>query len=227
MRRAVALGALCLAAMPASAAPRVTSDSDCPSAAEVMTRLGGLWSADNPVSVAAHVRIQGGQMAVELASESEPATSRMLPAEPDCGSRAQAAALVIAAWLDGMPADPLGRVDSVAALSVEPPSLRAPVTQTPLPAQSRASLGIGGFASLDGRGAGAALSGEAAWTRLAGRFGLAAALGCGQRVRPEPHRTGRVLGSHGRAPAGAHGRKQVGLLGRAAHTTVASRAEHP
>ena len=176
MRRAVALGALCLAAMPASAAPRVTSDSNCPSAAEVMTRLGGLWSADNPVSVAAHVRIQGGQMAVELASESEPATSRMLPAEPDCGSRAQAAALVIAAWLDGMPADPLGRVDSVAALSVEPPSLRAPVTQTPLPAQSRASLGIGGFASLDGRGAGAALSGEAAWTRLAGRFGLAAVL---------------------------------------------------
>jgi hypothetical protein len=176
MKRVVALSALCLAATPAAAAPLVTSDSDCPSAAEVTTRLTGLWSGDNPVAAAAHIRVQGGQMAVELASESEPATSRILPAESDCGSRAQAAALVIAAWLDSMPADPLGRVEPVALLSVEPASLRAPIAETPLPAQPRFSLGVGALAALDAQGAGAVLSGETAWARLAGRFGLAAGL---------------------------------------------------
>jgi hypothetical protein len=176
MRRVAALVALCLAAMPASAAPLVTSDSDCPSAAEVATRLAGLWSGDNPVSATAHIRVQAGQMAVDLASESEPATSRILPAEPDCESRAQAAALVVAAWLDSMPADPLGRVASVAVLSVDPASLRTPIAEKPLPAQSRSSLGVGALAALDARGTGAVLSGEAAWTRLAGRFGLAAGL---------------------------------------------------
>lgn len=176
MRRVAALVALCLGAMPASAAPLVTSDSDCPSAVEVTSRLAGLWSGHNPVSATAHIRVQAGQMAVDLASESEPATSRILPAEPDCESRAQAAALVVAAWLDSMPADPLGRVEPVAVLSVEPASLRWPIAETPLPAEPRFSLGVGGLAAIDTRGAGATLSGEAAWTRLAGRFGLAAGL---------------------------------------------------
>ncbi|MGB7812971.1 MAG: hypothetical protein WBP56_17795 [Polyangia bacterium] len=179
MRRAtcaVALGAVCSVAIPVSAAPLVTSDSDCPSAAEVTNRLAGLWSGDNPVSATAHVRVEAGRMAVDLASESEPATSRILPAEPDCESRAQAAALVIAAWLDSMPADPLGRVESVAVLSVAPASLRAPTAEKPLPAQPRFSLGVAALASVDARGAGAVLSGEAAWARLAGRFGLASGL---------------------------------------------------
>jgi hypothetical protein len=174
MRRVVALGALCLAATPAWAAPLVTSDSDCPSAADVTNRLAGLWSGDNPVSATAHVRVEAGRMAVDLASENEPATSRLLPAEPDCESRAQAAALVIAAWLDSMPADPLGRVESIAVLSVDPASLRAPIAEKPLPAQPRFSLGGAALASVDARGAGAVLSGETAWRRLVGRFGLTA-----------------------------------------------------
>jgi hypothetical protein len=176
MRRVVALSALCLAATPAWAAPLVTSDSDCPSAAEVTSRLAVLWSGDNPVSATAHVRVEAGRMAVDLASENEPATSRLLPAEPDCESRAQAAALVIAAWLDSVPADPLGRVESVAVLSVDPASLRAPIVGKPLPAQPRFSLGVAALASVDARGAGAVLSGETAWARLAGRFGLTAGL---------------------------------------------------
>jgi len=173
---AVALGALCMAALPATAAPLVTSDSDCPSAVDVVTRLTGLWTADNPASVAAHIHVGVGQMTVELVSESDPASTRILPAEPDCESRAQAAALIIAAWLDSMPADPLGQVESVAALSVEPASPKTPASETPLPPQSRFSLGLGAFASLDARGAGAALSGEAAWARVVSRFGLAATL---------------------------------------------------
>ena len=174
MMRVVALGALCLAAMPASAAPLVTSDSDCPSAAEVRARLAGLWSGDSSVSATADIRVQGGQMAVELASESEPATSRILPAEPDCESRAQAAALVIAAWLDTVTADPLGLAVPIAVPAAVPtsPQVRAPVTEKPLPAQARLSLGLGALASVDARGAGAILSGETAWLRLAGRFGL-------------------------------------------------------
>ena len=172
MRRLVALSALCLAVTPAWAAPLVTSDS----AAEVTNRLAGLWSGDNPVTATAHVRVEAGRMAVDLASENEPATSRLLPAEPDCESRAQAAALVIAAWLDSMPADPLGRVESIAVLSVDPASLRAPIAEKLLAVQPRLSLGVAALASLDARGAGAVLSGETAWRRLVGRFGLWAAL---------------------------------------------------
>jgi hypothetical protein len=175
-RAAVALGALCLAAIPARGAPRVTSDSDCPSAGEVTARLAGLWSEDNPTSVAAHIRVEVGQMTVELVSESEPAASRILPADPDCESRAQAAALVIAAWLDTMTADPLGLAVPVAMPPAVPtsPQVRAPVSEKPLPEQARLSLGVGAFASGDARGAGAVLSGEAEWLRLAGRFGLLA-----------------------------------------------------
>jgi hypothetical protein len=207
MRRAtwaVALSTLCVASMPATAAPLVSSDSDCPSAADVVTRLTGLWSADNPALVAARIHVGVGQMTVTLVSESEPASTRILPAEPDCQSRAQAAALVIAAWLDSVPAallvlpEPvlpsgsfgadspprqppraspaLVAVPAAAPVPVSAPAaqLQTSVTEAAPPAQSRFSLGLGGFASLDPRGASAALSGEAAWARVAGRFGLAA-----------------------------------------------------
>jgi hypothetical protein len=174
----VALAALCLAAMSAEAAPLITSDSDCPSAGDVRARLAGLWSWDNLASIAAHIRVEVGQMTVELVSESEPAASRVLPVEPDCESRAQAAALVIAAWLDTMTADSLGLAVPVAVPPAGPtgPWVRVPVSERPLPAQARLWLGVGALASGDARGAGAVLSGEAAWLRLAGRFGLLAEL---------------------------------------------------
>ncbi len=181
MRRAtyaVALGALCLAAMPVLAAPLVTSDSDCPSAGEVAAHLAGLWSGASPASVAAHVRVEVGQMTVELVSEGEPAASRSLPTEPDCESRAQAAALVIAAWLDTVTADPLGLAVPVAIPPAVPtvPQVPAPVVEMSLAPLPRLLLDLGAFASGDARGAGAGLSGEAAWLRLAGRFGLSAGL---------------------------------------------------
>ena len=172
---AVALGALCVTALPAAAAPAVTSDSECPSAADVVARLAGMWSADNPASVAAHIHVGVGQMTVALVSESEMAATRVLPAEPDCESRAQAAALVIAAWLDGVPADPLALP---APAPVSAPTARPDISlaETPLLPQSRFSLGLGAFACLDARGAGAALLGEAAWARVISRFGLATTL---------------------------------------------------
>jgi hypothetical protein len=181
MKRAcvVGLGALCVAATPAWAAPVITSDSDCPSVPEVVARLTGLLSGNSPgTSGAAHIRVQAGQMVVELAGEGEPAASRILPAEADCHSRAQAAALVIAAWLDNMPADSQAQAESVPALAIEPASLHAqsPVTEAAPPAPSRFSLGAAVFASIDTQGPGAVLSAEAAWKRLAGRLGLATAL---------------------------------------------------
>jgi hypothetical protein len=174
---AVGLGALCVAATPAWAAPEITSDSDCPSAPEVVARLTGLLSGNNPVaSGAAHIRVQEGRMIVELAGEGEAAASRILPAETDCHLRAQAAALVIAAWLDNMPADPPEQAESVPALAIEPSSLRVPVAANTTTEQPRFSLGAAAFASIDTQGPGALLSVEAVWRNLAGRFGLATGL---------------------------------------------------
>jgi len=187
---AVGLGALWMAAMPAWAAPVITSDSDCPAASETAARLAGLLSGNNPVvSGVAHIRVQGGQMLVELAGEGEPAAIRILPADADCHVRAQNAALVIAAWLDNLPADPLVQADSVAALAMEPNSLRTPVSANTSPAQPRFSLGAAAFASIDAQGPGAVLSAEAAWRNLAGRFGLATALSL-----PLPRETSVGLG---------------------------------
>jgi hypothetical protein len=171
-----ALSALCLAA-PALAAPLVTSDSECPSADHVTARLAGLWSGDNPASATASIRVGLGRLTIDLISEGEPAVSRSLPAEPDCEARAQAAALVIAAWLDSRPG-PLGEVESVPVPPLELASLRVPKpkVQPPLPVPPRLFLGIGALAFVDTRGAGAVLSPEAAWLRLVGRVGLWAGL---------------------------------------------------
>ena len=204
-------------APPALAAPSVVSDSDCPSAAAVANRLTGLWSGEGSASIAAYIRVGVGQMTVDLVNESEPAVSRILPVDPDCESRAQAAALVIAAWLGSKPSGPLGEVEPAALPSLEldrlpaptapaqpsppgpspapapaaqsfqpeqprPPATPAqpsraasspPPTPTVPPAQPRTSLGMGVFASVDARGASAALLAEVAWIHLVGRVGLA------------------------------------------------------
>ena len=171
---AAGFGALWMAALPAWAAPEITSDSDCPSAPEVVARLTGLLSGNSPVAGGtADIRVQGRQMVLELAGEGEPAASRILPAETDCHLRAQAAALVIAAWLGNMPADPPEQTEPVPALAIEPSSLRASVAANTLPEQPRFSLGAAAFASVDAQGPGAVMSTEAAWRNLAGRFGLA------------------------------------------------------
>jgi hypothetical protein len=174
MRRALglALAALCAMVRPAPAAPLVSSDSECPSAPEVTALLAGLLAGNDRVAGAAHIRIQGGQMAVELNSESEPAASRILPAEPDCGLRAQAAALVIAAWLDSAPSEPL----AVESAAVPPAQTGNSIEATTTPNPPRLWLGMGALGSLDTQGAGGALSGEAAWARLVGRIGLLASI---------------------------------------------------
>jgi hypothetical protein len=108
---------------------------------------------------------------IELSGESEPAVTRSMPAEASCQARAQDAALIIAAWLDTRNADPLGLPVPVAARAKEP-QVPARSRDTLVLARPRLSLGAGAFASLDAQGAGAVLSGDVTWLRLAGRFGL-------------------------------------------------------
>jgi hypothetical protein len=160
-------------ASPALAAPVVTSDSNCPSAAEVSAQVANLWQAERATAVAAHIRLDGARMLIDLASENEPVITRGLPLESDCRARAQAAALVIAAWLDMVNADPVGLPPVV-----PPASARVSTSATPTPPRSAARflLGLGGYASLDAQGAGALFSGDAAWLHLAGRLGLRAGL---------------------------------------------------
>ncbi|MGB8297422.1 MAG: hypothetical protein WCG85_18500 [Polyangia bacterium] len=167
---------LWMAALPAFAAPEITSDSNCPSAPDVVACLAGLLSGNGPMtSDAAHIRVQGGQMVVELAGESEPTASRILPAQGNCHARAQAAALVIAAWLDNMPTDPPEHAESVPVATLDTSNLHPALVVTDMapPAPSRFLLGAAAFASIDDQGPGAALSFEAAWRNLVGRFGLA------------------------------------------------------
>lgn len=159
-------------ARPALAAPVVTSDSPCPSAAEVSAQVANLWQGERGTSVAAHIRLDGARLLIDLANENEPVITRSLPLESDCRARAQAAALVIAAWLDTVTVDPVGLPPVVPAA---PTRMSAPVTQTPAHAP-RFLLGLGGYASLDAQGAGALFSGDAAFLRVTGRLGLRAGL---------------------------------------------------
>jgi hypothetical protein len=170
--RALVLLALVVTS-PALAAPLVTSDSDCPSAPEVAAQLANLWQGERVTSVAAHIRLKDTQLLIDLVSENEPVVTRSLPTDSDCRSRAQDAALVIAAWLDTVSSDPVGLPLPVPAASAPAP---APVRRMPLPPPPRFLLGVGAFASVDSQGAGGMLATEAVWLRLAGRLGVRAGI---------------------------------------------------
>jgi hypothetical protein len=104
MRRA--LLTLVLAAVPAvaSAATRVSSNSNCPSADHISQRLLGLVPAGGPASASVRVRVDEQNVHVELAVPGEPIQTRTVAAAGDCEERAEMAALIIASWLDVMPA---------------------------------------------------------------------------------------------------------------------------
>jgi hypothetical protein len=171
----VALALLVLAvASPARATPVVTSDSACPSAAEVSAQVANLWLGERATSVAAHIRLDGARLLIDLVSDNEPVVTRGLPLESDCRSRAQAAALVITAWLDMVSADPVGLPPMAPPDPVQAAS--ATVAPTPPRFAPRMLLGTGGYASMDEQGVTALLSGEAVWPRMAGWLGLRAGL---------------------------------------------------
>jgi len=85
------------------AAARVWSNSNCPSPDAISLRLLGLLAAGGPESASARVRIEEDLMRIEVSTPGEESRQRTVEATGDCASRAEMAALIIAAWLDAMP----------------------------------------------------------------------------------------------------------------------------
>jgi hypothetical protein len=176
------LGALAVAilAIPAaaSAATRVSSDSSCPSSDAISLRLLGLLAAGGPENASARVHIEAGLMGVEVTTPGEPSRQRTVPLAGDCEERAEMAALIIASWLDAMPA---GTIDSPAAAK-DREGERATAASTdpggdpkrePLRTSSRTLAGVGMFGMVDGRGFLPGLALGAGMPELIGNLGLA------------------------------------------------------
>jgi hypothetical protein len=87
----------------ASAATRVSSESNCPSSDAISVRLLGLLAAGGPESASARVRVDDQSLRIELSTPGETNQERTIPVTADCDERAEVAALIIASWLDAMP----------------------------------------------------------------------------------------------------------------------------
>jgi len=156
------LGAIgVLVALESSGPPAVVaveSDSACPSADAVRAALDALGGRKAARSASMIVRSRDDRLIVEFGWPGEAVSEfRELPAESDCESRAQAAAVVVAAWLGILPGArvvsyPLGEPSTEVWYSkIAPlPPVTAPVAIPPfsepasvaptLPAEARPSL---------------------------------------------------------------------------------------
>ena len=177
-----ALLTLVLSAVPAvaSAATRVSSDSSCPSADAISQRLLGLLAAGGPEAASARVRVDGETMRIELATPGEANRERVVAVSGDCDLRAEMAALVIAAWLDAMPA---GTLSAPGLPPREPPRESPPapeaeaVDEAEPPARGTHTLiGAGLFGLADSAGGSGGFALEAAMPSLLSDFGWAAEL---------------------------------------------------
>jgi hypothetical protein len=162
----------------ASAATRVSSDSGCPSSDAISLRLMGLLATGGPENAAARVEVDAELMRIEVATPGEPSQERSVPLSGDCQERAEVAALIIASWLDAMPArtvsapggtarDPLGQ--GAAKASADPGN---DLGREPPRASSRALAGLGGFGLLDQQGIVPGLLLDAGMPELIGSLGL-------------------------------------------------------
>jgi hypothetical protein len=78
----------------------------CPSAESIRAAVRALRpDLDQPTSQTVKVRLEGETILLTL-SDGGPGSMRLLPAAGDCATRADAVALVIAAWSGGLPAQP-------------------------------------------------------------------------------------------------------------------------
>jgi hypothetical protein len=165
----------------AKGATRVSSNTNCPSSDAVSLKLVGLLSAGGPASASARVRAEsnrdGLSLFIELSTPGEETHQRVLPATGDCESRAEAAALIIAAWLDAMPAAVLAapgippRIRETAPTSGDATDLVEEEAPEPLPKGLRTLVGGSLLGLADGQGADAGLALDG--TLLFGQFGLA------------------------------------------------------
>jgi len=84
----------------------IVSESDCPSSEAVRIALAKLRPTDEWPEAVAAVRIAGQTLAIDIGVESP--IQRRLAVGPDCAERASSAALVIATWMDDLPAEVAG-----------------------------------------------------------------------------------------------------------------------
>ncbi len=161
----------------ALAATRVSSDSSCPSSDAISLRLMGLLATGGPENAVARVEVGAEEMRIEVATPGEPSQERSVPLSGDCQERAEVAALIIASWLDAIPA----RTISAPGAAAREPLGQNPATtdsgkgrvREPPATSSRALAGLGGFGLVDPRGIVPGLILDAGMPELIGNLGLA------------------------------------------------------
>jgi len=161
----------------ASAATRVSSDSNCPSSDALSVRLLGLLPAGGPENASARVQVDAQSMLIEVTTPGEPARQRTVPLTGDCEERTETAALIIASWLDAMPEGTVGAPST----TVKPTPASGPGTTVgggnPSPGPSwdggsaLAGVGVLGLADKQGLSPGLLLC--ASMPELIANFGLA------------------------------------------------------
>jgi hypothetical protein len=160
----------------ASAAPRVFSDSSCPSADAISIRLGGLIPAGGPAGALARVHSDAQSLRIDLSTPSEPNQQRTIPVTADCEERAELAALLIASWLDVMPEGgnlkapgiPPRETGEIVRMSGGGRDPDAPKTRT----SARTLIGAGLLGTADENGASTGLVLSASMPDLIEDFGL-------------------------------------------------------
>lgn len=81
----------------------IVSESDCPSGDAVRAELAKLRPADEWPAAVVAIRATDQSLAIDVGARNS--TQRQLVVGRDCTSRASAAALVIATWMDDLPAE--------------------------------------------------------------------------------------------------------------------------
>jgi hypothetical protein len=193
----------------ATAATRVSSNSDCPSSDAISVRLLGLLSAGGPEAATALVTTDVASMRIELSTPGESARERTVPLTGDCDQRAEMAALVIASWLDVMP------VGTLKTPGIPPKEVRVGDGRTGDASSDGDALGdlddgrvvvstrkrfaIGGFGLADKDGANAGVSFDLGMPNLLDALGWMAQVQCGL---PRTRTVGQGVASYWRPTVG-------------------------
>ena len=120
----------------------IASDSSCPSADAVRAALLDLRSAEEWPSATVAIHAQEQLLTVELGSLDS--LQRQLAVGPDCAARAATVALVIATWMNDLPAEGAGTP------ILRSPIIPAPELTMPKPAVARYQIGAGLLAAIHG-----------------------------------------------------------------------------
>jgi hypothetical protein len=178
MKKLIVVG-LAILAIPAAAAaaPRVSSDSNCPSSDDISYRLLGLLAAGGPENASVRVHNDGQSLRIAVSAPGEANKDRTVPLSGDCEERAEISALIIASWLDALP------VGTIATPGI-PPRERRDTSRSsgesdhsddpdwePTRTSARTLVGAGIFGSADNQGGDGGLVLSAAMPELVEDFG--------------------------------------------------------